>query len=167
MSYILWQFFDDPSSSTKARHYAYFTVTLLFISIVVNILKTVPEFRPQLPATHEHAGWEIADIIINLCFLTEFVLRLIVSPNKRIFFQSFLVWLDFIALVTFIPIMLKHYSHQSVVLFFTPFQLFRVIRIIRLAKLMPEYNVTEIILKDCMGYLRIFFTWLIVVAFAQ
>ena len=158
----LWNFFDDPTSSPQARYFAYLSMSFLFTSIVINCLKTVDEIRPATESEdHHHDGWEISDIFFNVYFLIEFVIRLIITPNRISFFKSVLVWIDFIALVTFIPLLNKHYVNNSAVLFFTPFQLFRVIRVIRLAKLFPQYNVTEIILKDCLGYFKMFAIWLL------
>ena len=163
----LWNFFEEPASSIYARYFSYLAVCLLFVSIIVNCLKTVKEIRPASGQLgHDHDEWEITDIFLNSYFLLEFVIRLIICPSKILFFKNVLVWIDFIALITFIPVMNKHYTSDSVILFFTPFQIFRVVRIVRLAKLLPEYNVTEIILKDCIGYFRMFITWLVFVATA-
>ena len=151
-----WNFFEDPSSSKYARRFAYFYICLLSVSIVINCLKTVKELRPRLDTAHEHDLWEIGDITINTYFLIEFIARLIISPSKKQFFQRLLVWIDLIALVTFIPLLNKHYTNESVVLFFTPFQLFRVVRIFRLAKILPGFNVTEIILRNSVGDLKVF-----------
>ena len=115
----------------------------------------------QQQTAHSHDAWEIADITINVYFLIEFILRVTFTPKRFDLCKSFLAWIDFIALVTFIPVVNKHYMNESVILFFTPFQLFRVIRILRVTKLLPGFNITEIIMKDSCGYLEIFITWLL------
>ena len=161
---------------------------LLSISIVINCIKTVPSDDQSASETktttkmitssmklhvadqatesmlsriaHSHDAWEIADITINVYFLIEFIIRVISAPKKLDFCKSLLAWIDFIALASFIPVVNKHYMDESVILFFTPFQLFRVIRIFRVTRLLPGYNITEIIMKDSIGYLEIFFSWL-------
>ena len=144
----VWDFFEDPSSSKNACRFAYFNTSLLFICMMTNCLKTLE--------VHEHDAWEIVDIVINTYFMLEFILRLIISPNKKRFFKRFLVWIDLIALITFIPLIAKHYIDNTMTLLFTPFQLFRVIRIFRVTKLLPRFNVTEIILKHSLDELKLF-----------
>lgn len=157
----IWNFFEDPSSSLNARRFASFYICFLIASIAINCLKTVPEIRPRNDEQHSHDGWEITDIAINTYFLIEFIVRLVICPSKKVFFKRFLVWIDLIALITFIPLLNKHYTNESVILFFTPFQLFRVVRIFRLAKILPGFNVTEIILKNSIDDLKLFMYFLI------
>lgn len=148
---------EDPSSSKLARAFSLIYIVLLLVSIGINGLKTMAKFRThEIHKTHEHNLWEIADISINCYFLIEFLLRFIIAPNKLHFFKSFLVWIDFIALLTFIPTLLKHYTSESMILFFTPFQLFRMVRIFRLAKLLPGFNISEIILRSSFRDLKLF-----------
>lgn len=151
----IWNFLEVPSSSIYALRFAYFYITLLFISIIINCLKTVKELRPQ-DADHSHDPWEITDIAINLYFLLEFVLRLVLSPSKRLFFTRVLVWIDCIALVTFIPLLNKHYSNSATILFFTPFQLFRVLRVFHVARMLPGLNLTAMVIKNSIDDLKIF-----------
>lgn len=148
---ILWSFLEDPLSSPIAIRLAYFNVLLLFISILINCLKTVKSLRPDKGEGHTHDYWELIDITINSYFLLEFVLRLLSCPDLRAFFKRFSVWIDFIALVTFPPMINKHYSKDGILLAFTPFQMFRVIRIFRLAKLFPGFNFAVIIMKNSLG----------------
>lgn len=156
----VWNFLEDPSSSKHARRFVYFYVCLLFVSIVINCLKTVKELRYS--GGHFHDGWEKADIAINIYFLIEFMVRFIISPSKKEFVNSILSWIDFIALVTFIPMINNHYEHGSVVLLFTPFQLVRVVRLFRLAKFIPGLNVTEVIVKNSVSDIHNFVSCLMI-----
>lgn len=160
----MWYFFEDPTSTRSARYFSYFAIFLLICSIVINCLITVKELRPRLEASHHHDGWEITDILINIYFLVEFLLRFLVSLDKVMFFKSKLVWIDLVALISFIPLLNKHYSNKPVILFFTPFQLFRIVRIFRLTKLFPQFNVTEIIIRDCLGYIKVYSLWMSFIA---
>ena len=151
----IWNFLEKPTSSKYAMWFAYVYVCSLFLSIIICCLKTVKEFRPK-QETHAHDGWEIADIAMNTYFLAEFLIRFIIAPNKIEFFKRSLVWIDFIALVTFIPLINKHYSSESVILFFTPFQLFRVIRVFHIAKMMPNLNLTTMVIKNSLDDFKVF-----------
>ena len=157
----VWHLLQDPSSSQGAQLLAWFNVCLLFICIVINCLKTLKEVRPTLGNVHTHDWWELTDIIINTYFLIEFILRFIISPNKLNFFKELSAWIDFIALITFIPMVNKHYANESLLLIFTPFQLIRIIRIFRLTKMIPGFNFAVIIIKNSVPDLKNFMSCLL------
>ena len=158
----VWEFFEVPSSSRYSRYFAYFSVFLLAASIAINCLMTCESIRPRVAANHKHDGWELADIGINCYFLVEFVLRSVLCSSKVHFFQRVSVWIDLIALATFIPLVMKHYANDSIILFFTPFQIFRVIRVFRIAKILPGFNITEIIIMNSMTDMKTFIYYFLI-----
>ena len=147
----VWEFIEHPSSSKNARIFSCFSLSVLALSITINCLRTVKELN-----NHVHDIWEIVDIVINMYFLIEFVVRMLISPSKVAFFKSVLVWIDFIALVTFVPLVGRHYADEQIALVLAPFQLFRVVRIFRVTKLLPLYNILEIIIKSSLVDVHIF-----------
>ena len=155
-------FLERPSSSKWAMVFAYCYLFLLLVSVFLNCAKSV--YQSQNVKRH-YDVWEILDIIINAYFLGEFLLRLFVTPEKKTFFQSKLVWIDFIALVTFIPTIHVQddiSKNNTIALFFAPFQMFRVLRIFHVARMLPGLNRTAILIKSSMGDFQMFVMCLLV-----
>lgn len=156
-------FLERPSSSKSAMVFAYWYLLLLLVSVFLNCAKSV--YQSPSRENRNHAAWETVDIIINAYFLAEFLLRLFISPEKKTFFQSKLVWIDFIALVTFIPtihVQDDMPNNNTIALFFAPFQMFRVLRVFHVARMLPGLNRTAILIKSSMGDFQMFVMCLLV-----
>ena len=131
----VWDFLERPSSSKSATLFAYWYLFLLLGSVFLNCAKSVHHSHDI--ETGRQAAWETVDIVINSYFLAEFVLRLVIAPDKKSIVRSVLVWIDFIALATFLPTINAESREDPVALFFAPFQIFRVLRVFHVARMLP------------------------------
>ena len=156
----IWEFLERPSSSKSAMFFAYWYLFLLLCSVFLNCAKSVHQSH-HIKARH-HAAWETVDIVINVYFLAEFILRLVIAPDKRAFFQRTLVWIDFIALATFIPTIHAQARDDPVAMFFAPFQTFRVLRVFYVARMLPGVNKTAILFKSSMEDFQMFVMCLLI-----
>ena len=76
-----------------------------------------------------HGAFFWADVIITLCFVVEYLLKLIVAPNKRYFFRA-----NFIDLLALLPIMRIFRLGRAVRLF----RLLRMLRVMRVGAVLEQ-----------------------------
>ncbi len=92
----------------------------VFASIAIMALETF-----SLPENWKHALF-VADIILSIIFVVEYILRILTAENKRAYVTSFYGIIDLVAIF---PILIHAASSVRVV------RLLRVLRIIRLLKI--------------------------------
>ena len=155
-----WDFLERPSSSKSAMMFAYWSLFLLLVSVFLNCAKSVQQSSYQ--ETGHSNAWETVDIVVNVYFLAEFVVRLVISPNKKEFLFRTLVWIDLIALATFLPSITFDSRKSSIARFFAPFQMFRILRIFHVARMLPGLNNTAILIKGSMGDFQVFVICLLI-----
>ena len=150
----IWSLFDEPHSSHWARIVSLTSVFFILISILSFCLKTHPncrvpvirnvtvrDFRHNVTfwtldkaQTYPHEAFFFVELVCNVWFTFELIVRFIVTPTVRVFLESPLNWIDFVATLSFHSDMLLQYYFKDIenadILEF-----FSIIRILRLFKL--------------------------------
>lgn len=191
----LWQLFDEPYSSDAAKAVAVISVFFIFISILSFCLKTHPYMRVPVisnvtvlisnlttanyswtlkkVSTEAHPAFLYIEIICNIWFTIEIVIRFLVNPEKLNFAKSPVNIIDFIATLSFYFdfIMLAAVSsersqHSDL------YEFLSIIRIFRLFKLTRHSGGLKILIHTFKAsmkelYLLIFFLILFIVIFAS
>lgn len=95
---ILWDMFDDPSSSLSARIISIVVMGLIATSIVMFVVETLPQFHrhPQHMPT-----FRSIELVCVVGFTIEYVMRFITCPNKLQFFLGILNAVDLLAVLPF------------------------------------------------------------------
>ncbi|CAH1802371.1 unnamed protein product [Owenia fusiformis] len=159
----IWLFFEDPKSSKAAKIWSVLFLLMSICSITVICLESVPACR--IPATNPipldanvtnpkqimyattdvYPSIEYFDLVLNCIFTVELMLRIVVSPNKKLFMKSVLTWNDFICVIpmwiayVFLYVMPTFKTNETLVWVFTAIALTRVFRVFRILKLARHY----------------------------
>ena len=150
----IWSLFDEPHSSHWAKIVSLTSVFFILISILSFCLKTHPncrvpvirnvtvrDFRHNVTfwtldkaQTYPHEAFFFIELVCNVWFTFELIVRFIVTPTVKVFLESPLNWIDFVATLSFHSDMLLQYYFKDIenadILEF-----FSIIRILRLFKL--------------------------------
>lgn len=121
----LWQLFDEPYSSNAATAVGVISIFFICVSILSFCLKTHPymrvpiienvtvilsHFNKTMPvlswtlrkiSTEPHPAFLYIEIVCNIWFTVEILIRFIVSPKKIKFVKSLVNIIDFIATLSF------------------------------------------------------------------
>ena len=150
----IWSLFDEPHSGPWARIVSLTSVFFILISILSFCLKTHPNCRVPVirnvtvrdfknnvtfwtldkAQTYPHEAFFYVELVCNIWFTFELIIRFIVTPKVRVFLESPLNWIDFVATISFhTDTLLQHYfsdiENADILEFFS------IIRILRLFKL--------------------------------
>lgn len=129
------------------------SIYFIILSILVFCIKTVPTFRVPsitvdsrnnaiLTETTPHPSFFVADIVCNIWFLFEFLVRLFTCPNKRKFFKSGVNMIDLVSVLAYyVQLALAYTSLKNASEFLG------IIRIFRFIKLMQHSVGMSIMLK--------------------
>jgi len=150
----IFSLFDEPHSSTCARIISVASVFFILTSIFSFCLKTHPNCRVPVirnvtvadsyrnmtywtldkSQTFPHEAFTYIELVCNIWFTFEFIIRFSVTPTIPAFLKSPLNWIDFVATLSFYSDMLlqhffKDMENADILEFFS------IIRILRLFKL--------------------------------
>lgn len=140
----LWFLLDYPESSEFARIYALISSCVIVISILCACLETIPNL-------HESKCFDelaIVELVTNIFFLVELVLRFLASPSKKNFIQSILNWIDASVSIPYFAVPL--FSNKVVINigFLRILKFVRVMRLFRLSKHSKRLKVVGEIIKS-------------------
>ena len=126
----IWSLFDEPHSSASAKIVSLTSVFFILISILSFCLKTHPDCRVPVirnvtvrdfkhnvtywtldkAQTYPHEAFFYVELVCNVWFTFELIIRFIVTPKVRVFLESPLNWIDFVATISFhSDTLLQHY----------------------------------------------------------
>ena len=137
---IIWDFLDDPDSSSGAKLFAIASVVIIVFSLIMFVMETMPEFSEKkviinsVPVTipSKHTSWMFkANTAVIVWFTLEYVARLIVSPNKWQFFTSVLNTIDLLSILPYYVSLGLGADNGSLSIL----RVVRVIRVLRVFKL--------------------------------
>eukprot|EP00794_Sanderia_malayensis_P000557 gene557-1214_t len=143
----IWEFINDPRSSSPATVYTVFNCILILTSIVIACLQTLPDVTSY--QNSKRLLFAI-DFTLNCIFLVEYILYFLSCPDKLQFGFSLLNVIDFFAI-------LPNFVFQMLTLFqlrtFTwleAMSTLRVLRLIRLGQLSTRIQFVFRILSKCL-----------------
>ena len=143
----LWRLLEQPDSSLGARVFAFWSLCVITLSIVVFCLETMPVFAQQIHTRHlitmrlrnttqhvnpEHATsneqpWFSLELACILWFTLEYLLRLLACPRKLAFVGSLLNGIDLLAILPYFIILTINSGDDT-----TPLSVLRVVRLARI-----------------------------------
>ena len=140
----------EPGDDLKSKVWAVLDTLFIVCSIVFFIAETEPYFKDKLK-DNESLWYGIffwGDSICVTFFLFDFIIRMLVWPNKADFFKSILNWLDFLAILPFFVMIATTYMSEKSgtttpdqetvdkgqIVALKVLRLMRVIRLLKLAK---------------------------------
>lgn len=95
----LWDIVENPYSSTGAKAFGVLSSLLVLFSIVAMALNTVKELQKYSIYGRTHVEW--VEIITIVFFTFEYFIRLVTTPNVRMFLRSGLNFVDMVAVVPY------------------------------------------------------------------
>lgn len=105
----LWDVVENPYSSPLAKAFGVFSSLLVLFSIVAMALNTVKELQKYSLYGRTHMEW--VEIITIVFFTLEYLIRLLTTPNIKMFLKSGLNFVDMVAVVPyFIQIMFETFA---------------------------------------------------------
>ena len=139
---------ENPESSLAARSFTFLSAGMIFLSIFAAILETVPslnQYGEEHDDDHDHSShssikigsniWLTTELIMNLYFLLELVVRFISAPNRLLFYKDFMNWIDSVAILPYFGMLIITPEEVLSLGFLRILRLVRILRLFRLHKL--------------------------------
>ncbi|CAL8309835.1 unnamed protein product [Lota lota] len=95
----LWNFVENPFSSTRAKAFAVVSNLFVLLSIGAMTLSTVEELKSFSICGKTYTEW--VEIISTVFFTVEYILRLVTTCQRRRFLGSTLNFLDLVAVMPY------------------------------------------------------------------
>ena len=134
----IWECFEYPYTSQLAKLLAIFSMFMVITSVILTITESIPSTGAK--TEHEHT-WFIVELIFNIWFTTEYLVRFLTSPNKITFVLSLLNIVDLMAIAPFILTVLFGNSQSSSVAVVRVLRVMRIFRMFKLSRYSKSLNV--------------------------
>ena len=131
---MLWEFFEEPSSSKIASVFAIFSFVLITASVVLACMLTIPEIQNSRNPDLFRDPWALIELSLNGCFALEYFLRLTVAPKLIKFIISPVNLIDLSAFFPYFIVLLINPGKISTLSFLRMLRMIRVLRLLRLSK---------------------------------
>jgi len=146
--------FEDPHSSTAALVFYYVTGFFIAISVLANIVETIPcgldaATNQNLSCGDRYSeAFFVADTACVMIFTLEYLLRLYASSNRCKFLKSIMSLIDIVAILPYyITLMIKENDDVSGA--FVTLRVFRVFRIFKFSRHSQGLRILGYTLKSC------------------
>ena len=169
----VWLLFEHPDSSSFARVLAFWSITVILLSIVTFCLESLPRFRCRSSnkycSTEKDQPWVSIEIVCIVWFTLEYLVRFLSSPAKTKFLKSFLNIIDLVAILPYYITLPMDTSSGSSFAILRVIRLVRVFRIFKLSRHSKGLQILGQTLKASMRELGmlIFFMIIVVVLFSS
>lgn len=105
----LWNVLENPYSSMQAKAFSVLSNLFVLFSIVAMSLNTVKELQKYRIKDRTHMEW--VEIITIVFFTFEYLIRLVTTPNMKLFLKSGLNFVDMVAVIPyFIQLVFEAFS---------------------------------------------------------
>uniref|UniRef100_A0A4W3GJL0 Potassium voltage-gated channel, Shal-related subfamily, member 1 n=1 Tax=Callorhinchus milii TaxID=7868 RepID=A0A4W3GJL0_CALMI len=167
----LWRAFENPHTSTAALVFYYVTGFFIAVSVIANVVETVPCRAPpgrlrDLPCGEKFSlAFFCMDTACVLIFTFEYLLRLFAAPGRCHFARSVMSVIDVVAILPYY-IGLVMPENEDVSGAFVTLRVFRVFRIFKFSRHSQGLRILGYTLKSCaseLGFLLFSLTMAIII----
>ncbi|XP_078063184.1 A-type voltage-gated potassium channel KCND1-like [Mustelus asterias] len=167
----LWRAFENPHTSTVALVFYYVTGFFIAVSVIANVVETVPCQPPPGIKKAMTCGEKFSlafvcmDTACVLIFTFEYLLRLFAAPNRWDFVRSVMSIIDVVAILPYY-IGLVMPKNEDVSGAFVTLRVFRVFRIFKFSRHSQGLRILGYTLKSCaseLGFLLFSLTMAIII----
>ncbi len=167
----MWRAFENPHTSTSALVFYYVTGFFIAVSVMANVVETVP--CGEIPGTLKNLPcgerYEIVffclDTACVMIFTAEYLLRLFAAPDRCKFTRSVMSIIDVVAILPYY-IGLGITDNKDVSGAFVTLRVFRVFRIFKFSRHSQGLRILGYTLKSCaseLGFLLFSLTMAIII----
>ncbi|CDQ68223.1 unnamed protein product [Oncorhynchus mykiss] len=167
----LWRAFENPHTSTMALVFYYVTGFFIAVSVIANVVETVP-CRPikgsikDLPCGEKFSvAFSCLDTACVLIFSFEYLMRLYAAPSRCDFARSVMSVIDVVAILPFY-IGLVMPENEEVSGAFVTLRVFRVFRIFKFSRHSQGLRILGCTLQACaseLGFLLFSLTMAVII----
>ncbi|XP_037540514.1 potassium voltage-gated channel subfamily D member 1 [Nematolebias whitei] len=167
----LWRAFENPHTSTMALVFYYVTGFFIAVSVIANVVETVPCRAPkgsvkELPCGEKYQlAFFCMDTACVLIFTFEYLMRLFAAPSRCKFMRSVMSVIDVVAIMPYY-IGLVMPENEDVSGAFVTLRVFRVFRIFKFSRHSQGLRILGYTLKSCaseLGFLLFSLTMAIII----
>uniref|UniRef100_UPI0037E6FF5D A-type voltage-gated potassium channel KCND2 n=1 Tax=Semicossyphus pulcher TaxID=241346 RepID=UPI0037E6FF5D len=167
----MWRAFENPHTSTMALVFYYVTGFFIAVSVLANVVETVPCGAAPGRVKETSCGERYAlaffclDTACVMIFTVEYLLRLLVAPSRWKFVKSVMSVIDVVAIMPYY-IGLVMTDNEDVSGAFVTLRVFRVFRIFKFSRHSAGLRILGYTLKSCaseLGFLLFSLTMAIII----
>ncbi|XP_037551543.1 potassium voltage-gated channel subfamily D member 2 isoform X2 [Nematolebias whitei] len=167
----MWRAFENPHTSTMALVFYYVTGFFIAVSVLANVVETVPCGRVPNRAKKMSCGERYGlaffclDTACVMIFTVEYLLRLVAAPSRYRFMKSVMSVIDVVAIMPYY-IGLVMTDNEDVSGAFVTLRVFRVFRIFKFSRHSAGLRILGYTLKSCaseLGFLLFSLTMAIII----
>ncbi|XP_064175366.1 potassium voltage-gated channel subfamily D member 2-like isoform X3 [Anguilla rostrata] len=167
----MWRAFENPHTSTMALVFYYVTGFFIAISVMANVVETVPCGSSPNRVKEVSCGERYAlaffclDTACVMIFTVEYLLRLLAAPSRFKFVKSVMSIIDVVAIMPYY-IGLVMTNNEDVSGAFVTLRVFRVFRIFKFSRHSAGLRILGYTLKSCaseLGFLLFSLTMAIII----
>ncbi|XP_054962894.1 potassium voltage-gated channel subfamily D member 1 isoform X3 [Pan paniscus] len=168
----LWRAFENPHTSTAALVFYYVTGFFIAVSVIANVVETIPcrgsarrSSREQPCGERFPQAFFCMDTACVLIFTGEYLLRLFAAPSRCRFLRSVMSLIDVVAILPYYIGLLVP-KNDDVSGAFVTLRVFRVFRIFKFSRHSQGLRILGYTLKSCaseLGFLLFSLTMAIII----
>ncbi|KAM8867807.1 A-type voltage-gated potassium channel KCND3-like isoform 2-T2 [Synchiropus picturatus] len=166
----MWRAFENPHTSTMALVFYYVTGFFIAISVITNVVETVPcgstANQKDVPCGERYTvAFFCMDTACVMIFTVEYLLRLFAAPSRYKFMRSVMSIIDVVAILPYY-IGLVMTNNEDVSGAFVTLRVFRVFRIFKFSRHSQGLRILGYTLKSCaseLGFLLFSLTMAIII----
>ncbi|KAK2861864.1 hypothetical protein Q5P01_001397 [Channa striata] len=166
----MWRAFENPHTSTMALVFYYITGFFIAISVIANVVETVPcgstANHKDMPCGERYTvAFFCMDTACVMIFTVEYLMRLFAAPSRYRFMRSVMSIIDVVAILPYY-IGLVMTNNEDVSGAFVTLRVFRVFRIFKFSRHSQGLRILGYTLKSCaseLGFLLFSLTMAIII----
>ncbi|XP_039653397.1 potassium voltage-gated channel subfamily D member 3-like [Perca fluviatilis] len=166
----MWRAFENPHTSTMALVFYYVTGFFIAISVITNVVETVPcgstANQKDMPCGERYTvAFFCMDTACVMIFTVEYLMRLFAAPSRYLFMRSVMSIIDVVAILPYY-IGLVMSNNEDVSGAFVTLRVFRVFRIFKFSRHSQGLRILGYTLKSCaseLGFLLFSLTMAIII----